>query len=70
MKLHLQGTDYGHFLANEPSPLTVSVIDDKLREKLVVEFEYIRNHAYEELAAFLDFVKYVFASVAKYVCVN
>ena len=57
LKLHLQGTDYGHFLANEPSPLTVSVIDDKLREKLVLEFEYIRNHAYDELATFLDYVK-------------
>lgn len=55
----MQGTDYGHFLANEPSPLTVSVIDDKLREKLVLEFEYIRTHAYDELAEFLDYIKYV-----------
>ncbi|GBP12394.1 V-type proton ATPase subunit d [Eumeta japonica] len=31
LKLHLQGTDYGTFLANEPSPLSVSTIDDKLR---------------------------------------
>ncbi|CAK8696147.1 V-type proton ATPase subunit d-like [Clavelina lepadiformis] len=58
LKLHLQGTDYGNFLANEPSPLTVSVIDDKLREKLVAEFEYIRNHSYKELGVFLDFIKY------------
>lgn len=58
LKLHLQGTDYGNFLANEPSPLTVSVIDDKLREKLVVEFTYIRNHAYEPLATFLDYITY------------
>uniref|UniRef100_H2YCY8 V-type proton ATPase subunit n=1 Tax=Ciona savignyi TaxID=51511 RepID=H2YCY8_CIOSA len=58
LKLHLQGTGYGHFLANEPSPLTVSVIDEKLREKLVIEFEYIRNHAYKDLATFLDFIKY------------
>ena len=57
LKLHLQGTGYGHFLANEPSPLTVSVIDDKLREKLVIEFEYVRNHSYKELATFLDFIK-------------
>ena len=33
LKLHLQTTDYGSFLANEPSPLSVSVIDDKIREK-------------------------------------
>lgn len=58
LKLHLQSTDYGAFLANEPSPLQVSVIDDKLRDKLVTEFTYIRNHAVEPLASFLDFINY------------
>jgi len=56
LKLHLQGTDYGNFLANEPSPLAVSVIDDKLREKLVIEFQHMRNHAVEPLSTFLDFI--------------
>uniref|UniRef100_A0A8C8ZE90 V-type proton ATPase subunit n=1 Tax=Prolemur simus TaxID=1328070 RepID=A0A8C8ZE90_PROSS len=50
LKLHLQSTDYGNFLANEASPLTVSVIDDRLKEKMVVEFRHMRNHAYEPLA--------------------
>lgn len=58
LKLHLQGTDYGTFLANEPSPLAVSVIDDKLREKLVIEFQHLRNHAVEPLSTFLDFITY------------
>ncbi|XP_075527370.1 V-type proton ATPase subunit VhaAC39-1 isoform X2 [Dermacentor variabilis] len=58
LKLHLQSTDYGNFLANEASPLTVSVIDDKLREKLVVEFRHMRNHAVEPLATFLDYITY------------
>ncbi|BFZ19315.1 hypothetical protein BsWGS_22354 [Bradybaena similaris] len=58
LKLHLQSTDYGNFLANEPSPLTVSVIDDKLREKLVVEIEHMRIHALQPLAGFLDYIKY------------
>lgn len=56
LKLHLQGTDYGSFLANEPSPLAVSVIDDKLREKLVIEFQHMRNHAVEPLSTFLDYI--------------
>ena len=56
MKLHLQSTDYGHFLANEASPLTVSVIDDKLKEKLVIEFQHMRNHALEPLATFMDYI--------------
>lgn len=58
LKLHLQGTDYGSFLANEPSPLSVSVIDDRLREKLVIEFQHLRNHAVEPLSTFLDFITY------------
>ena len=56
MKLHLQSTDYGQFLANEPSPLAVSVIDDRLREKLVIEFQHMRNQAVEPLATFLDYI--------------
>ncbi|XP_022092209.1 V-type proton ATPase subunit d-like [Acanthaster planci] len=58
LKLHLQSTDYGGFLQNEPSPLTVSVIDDKLKEKLVVEFQHLRIHAVEPLSKFLDFITY------------
>ena len=56
MKLHLQSTDYGNFLANEASPLQVSVIDDKLKEKLVVEFQHLRNQAVEPLSTFLDYI--------------
>ena len=57
LKLHLQSTDYGNFLANESS-LQVSVIDDKLREKLVTEFQHMRNHATGPLACFMDFITY------------
>ncbi|XP_071958700.1 V-type proton ATPase subunit d 1-like [Antedon mediterranea] len=58
LKLHLQSTDYGNFLANEPSPLNVSVIDDKLKEKLVIEFQHIRNQAVAPLSTFLDYITY------------
>lgn len=58
LKLHLQSTDYGNFLANEPLPLSVSVIEDKLREKLVSEFLHIRNQACEPLTTFLDYITY------------
>lgn len=36
----------------------MSVIEDKLREKLVIEFQHIRNHAVEPLSTFLDFITY------------
>ncbi|KAK2559571.1 V-type proton ATPase subunit d 1 [Acropora cervicornis] len=41
LKLHLQSTDYGNFLQNEAGPLNVSVIDDRLREKLVTDYSYM-----------------------------
>jgi len=58
LKLHLQSTDYGNFLASESSPLQVSTIDDKLREKFVIEFQHMRNQATGPLATFLDFITY------------
>ena len=83
LKLHLQSTDYGNFLASESTlqvctkespprfPLKnsstfdifmiapshqVSVIDEKLRDKLVTEFQHMRNHATGPLACFLDYI--------------
>ena len=56
LRLHLQSTDYGNFLANEPSPLSVNVIDERLREKLVQEFIHLRNVSYEPLSKFLDYI--------------
>ena len=58
LKLHLQSTDYGNFLANVPSPLQVSQIDDNLKEKLVTEFQHMRNHAVGDGATFLDYITY------------
>lgn len=56
LKLHLQDTDYGNFLANEPGPLTVGIIEEKMREKLVSEFRYTRNQAFRPLSVFLDYI--------------
>ncbi|XP_050070443.1 V-type proton ATPase subunit d 1-like [Anopheles maculipalpis] len=58
LKLQLQSTDYGPFLANESSPLTVSIIEERLRETLHIEFRHMRNQAVQPLAEFLDFISY------------
>ncbi|CAK5031650.1 unnamed protein product [Meloidogyne enterolobii] len=58
LKLHIQSTDYGNFLANEPGSITVQVIDERLKEKLVAEFNHLRNNALEPLSTFLDFITY------------
>lgn len=58
VKMHLQSTDYGEFLANEPSPLHTTTISAKCTEKMVNEFELIRNQATKPLLTFLDYITY------------
>lgn len=56
--MNLQATSYGSFLQNESSPLAVSVIDEKLKEKLIQEFNHIRKQCVEPLSTFLDYITY------------
>ncbi|XP_007954382.1 V-type proton ATPase subunit d 2 [Orycteropus afer afer] len=56
LKIHLQTTDYGNFLADQTGPLTVSIIDTKMRQKLCREFEYFRNHSLEPLSTFFTYM--------------
>lgn len=58
LKLHLQGTDYGPLLSNDPSPLLVQTIDERLKERLVHEFTHIRNQSLAPLSEFLDYMTY------------
>jgi len=58
MKMHLASTDYGDFLANEPSPIHTTTIAEKCTIKMVKEFAYIRAQATEPLATFLDYICY------------
>lgn len=58
MKLHLGGTDFGDFLANEPSPLHTTTIADAATAKLVREFIHIRGQAAKPLSTFLDYITY------------
>ncbi|CAG8632845.1 3318_t:CDS:2, partial [Acaulospora morrowiae] len=60
LKLQLSATDYGNFLANEPSPIATSTINDKATQKLVSEFEYVRKNAEEPLSKFLDYLTYAY----------
>ncbi|KAI3378851.1 hypothetical protein SNEBB_007917 [Seison nebaliae] len=58
LKSVLQAKDYGQFLANESSVLTVALIDERLRDKLVIEFQHIRSQAVSPLSKFLDYITY------------
>ena len=56
LKVMMQATDYGNFLQNEPSPIAVTTIDEKLRNHLVVEFTHMRNQSVDPLSKFLDYI--------------
>jgi V-type H+-transporting ATPase subunit d len=58
LKTQLSATDYGNFLANEPSPLSTTTISDKATQLLVDQFNYIRSNAVEPLAKFLEYITY------------
>ncbi|XP_077359607.1 V-type proton ATPase subunit d 1-like [Festucalex cinctus] len=58
MKLHLQSTDYGKLLSSTEEDLTVSVVDRKLRDNLVTEFNCLRSNSLPPLSTFLDYITY------------
>ncbi|KAH8551959.1 ATP synthase subunit [Umbelopsis sp. PMI_123] len=58
VRLQLSATDYGNFLQNEPSPISTSTISEKLTQRLVDEFEFIRTQAVQPLSKFLDYITY------------
>lgn len=58
MRLHLAQTDYGDFLANEPSPIHTTTIAEHCTLKLVNEFNHLKLQAVEPLATFMDYITY------------
>ncbi|WFD30962.1 H(+)-transporting V0 sector ATPase subunit d [Malassezia sp. CBS 17886] len=58
LRMQLSTTDYGNFLASEPSPLTTSAISTRATKKLVAEFAYLRDNATAPLNKFLDYLTY------------
>lgn len=55
-RMQLSATDYGNFLANEPTPISTSTIAEKATRKMVAEFEYLRSNSVEPLSTFLDYI--------------
>eukprot|EP00835_Amoeboradix_gromovi_P005125 NODE_453_length_8264_cov_0.316105.p3 type:complete len:341 gc:universal NODE_453_length_8264_cov_0.316105:4894-3872(-) len=57
IKMQLATTDYGNFLQNEPPPLSTTVIAQKLNQKLVDDFNYLRANASPLLDRFLSYIR-------------
>jgi len=61
LKLQLQNTSYGsEFLANEPSPLFTTTIQEHATEKMIQQFEYIRRNSCRPLTKFLEYMTYAY----------
>ncbi|KAH8998570.1 ATPase V0 complex subunit D [Lactarius akahatsu] len=60
LRTQLASTDYGNFLANEPSPISTSTIADKALKNLVDQFNYVRSNAVAPLNEFLDYITYAY----------
>ena len=58
LKMHLASTDYGNFLAAEPSPVSTTTLAQKATNKLIQEFDFIRAQSVEPLTTFLDYITY------------
>jgi len=56
IKVQLATTDYGNFLQNEAPPLSSSIIVQRLNEKLIDDFDYLRLNASPLLEKFLHFI--------------
>ena len=59
MKMNLQETDYDQFMSNEQH-ITPASFREKALQKLVQEMDFLRAHAVEPLATFLDYISYEF----------
>ncbi|KZT56373.1 ATPase, V0 complex, subunit D [Calocera cornea HHB12733] len=59
-RMQLSQTDYGNFLANEPTPITTSTIHAKATQVLVDQFNYLRSNAVEPLSTFLEYMTYAY----------
>ena len=62
-RTQLSTTDYGNFLANEPSPVSTSTIAEKATQVLVDQFNFLRTNAVEPLNKFFDYITYVLANI-------
>ncbi|KAI0051149.1 ATPase V0 complex subunit D [Auriscalpium vulgare] len=58
VKTQLSSTDYGNFLAEEPSPISPSTIADKALKVLVDQFNFIKSNSVYPLNKFLEYMTY------------
>lgn len=56
--LNIQNTDYGHILTSETEVANVELIEKRMRERIVVEYNYMRVNSTEPLSTFLDYIRY------------
>ncbi|EDV94479.1 probable V-type proton ATPase subunit d 2 [Drosophila grimshawi] len=55
--LNIQSTDYGVLINNE-TQIDVALIESRMRQKIVTQYNYIRVNSTEPLTTFLDYIRY------------
>ncbi|KAL3692335.1 hypothetical protein R1sor_005986 [Riccia sorocarpa] len=58
IKMHLSATDYGPYLANEPSPLRTATLVERCTQKLVEDYSFMLTQSAEPLTTFLEYITY------------
>ncbi|KAH8406980.1 hypothetical protein KR222_002949 [Zaprionus bogoriensis] len=55
---NIQNTDYGNVFASDGSAIDIEFIENRLRARMVQQYNYMRINATEPLSTFLDYIRY------------
>lgn len=58
LKMQLQATEYGNFMANVPGPLSTKQFQERCFGHLIDQFRYLQTVAVYPLSKFIDYVTY------------
>lgn len=58
LRMQLQATEYGNFMANLPGPLSTKQFQERCFNHLIDQFRYLQTVAVYPLSRFLDYVTY------------
>ncbi|KAH8382603.1 hypothetical protein KR009_004360 [Drosophila setifemur] len=56
--ISIQGTDYGNIFVGGNKDPSVEMVETKLRDRLIQQYNYLRTHATEPLGSFLEYIRY------------
>ncbi|ALC47271.1 VhaAC39-1 [Drosophila busckii] len=55
---NIQATEWGHMVHTETEEPDVELLSTRMRDRVVAQYNYLRNHATEPLSTFLEYMRY------------